>query len=157
MLAMAKLPPHRLRRRPGWFRPVPLRTRTDGWTLPRQCGFLAALYLTGSVSAAAGHVGMSRASAYRLRERLGAESFAHAWDRVLMAPGSGHPGKVTEDFRKVTDAALAQRLDSGLVRPVVYLGRMTGITRKPDDSALFRLLRRSTGRLDAAREADGAR
>lgn len=72
---------HRLRRRPSWFRPVPLRGRRDGWSEVRQCAFLAQLYVTGSVSAAARAVGISRASAYRLRERAGAESFAFAWDR----------------------------------------------------------------------------
>ena len=34
---------------------------------------------------------MSRASAYRLRERPGAKSFAFAWDRVLSLPGCGTP------------------------------------------------------------------
>ena len=153
---MTLAPAYRLRRRPGWFRPVPLRSRADGWTIPRQCGFLAALYLTGSVSAAAREVGMSRASAYRLRERRGAESFAHAWDRVLMAPGSGHAGKVTEDFRKVTDGTLLARLDTGLVRPVVFLGAMTGIARKADHAALFRLLRRHANASDRALATGGA-
>mgnify|MGYP005811983787 CR=1 FL=1 len=86
---MAKPSAHRLRRRPGWFRPVPLRTRRDGWNVTRQCAFLVQLYLTGSAAAAARHVGMSRASAYRLRARPEARSFAGAWDRVLTPPGSG--------------------------------------------------------------------
>ena len=143
MLPMAKLPAYRLRRRPGWFRPVPLRSRRDGWSAERQCAFLTQLYLTGSVTAAARAVGMSRASAYRLREREGAESFAFAWDRVLSRPGSGHPGAAREDFRKVTIATLLARLEIDLLKPVVYLGRMTAIARKPDNSALFRLLRRT--------------
>lgn len=140
---MSKPSPRRLRRPPSWFRPVSLRSRTDGWGEVRQCAFLAQLYLTGSVTASARHVGMSRASAYRLRDREGAESFAFAWDRVLSPPGSGHPGAAREDYRKVTNAALMQRLESGLVQPVVYRGRMTAIRRKPDNSALFRLLRRT--------------
>ena len=70
---MARTPTHRLR--PGWFRPVPLRSRRDGWSAERQCAFLAQLYLTRSVTSAARAVGMSRASAYRLREREEAESF----------------------------------------------------------------------------------
>src|SRR3546814_6975661 len=37
----------------------------------------------GSVGPAAKAVGMGRASAYRLRERPGAESFAAAWDRAI--------------------------------------------------------------------------
>jgi hypothetical protein len=142
---MAKSLAHKLRRRPGWFTPVPLRGRRDGWTEVRQCAFLAQLYFTGSVTAAAKAVGMSRASAYRLRERAGAESFAFAWDRVLSLPGWGHPGAATEDFRKVTNATLLARLETGFVKPVVFCGRMTAISRKANDSALFRLLRRTAG------------
>lgn len=112
----------------------------------RQCAFLAQLYLTGSVSAAAKAVGISRACAYRLRERPGAESFAFAWDRVLSQPGSGHPGAAREDFRKVTTAALLAQLERDLLKPVIYRGRMTAIARKPDNSALLRALRR-TGRM----------
>ena len=149
---MAKSLAHKLRRRPGWFTPVPLRGRRDGWTELRQCAFLAQLYFTGSVTAAAKAVGMSRASAYRLRERAGAESFAFAWDRVLSLPGWGHPGAAKEDFRKVTDAALIARLESGLIQPVIYRGRMVAIRRKPDDSALFRLLRRTAVGRDHANE-----
>ncbi len=138
---MAKTPVHRLRRRPSWFRPVPLRSRRDGWPEARQCTFLAQLYVTGSVSAAAQAVGMSRASAYRLREREGAESFAFAWDRVLTLPGAGHPGAAREDRRKVTMATLLARLETEFVRPVLFQGAMTAIARKPDNPTLFRLLR----------------
>jgi hypothetical protein len=142
---MRKPPAHRRPRKPGWFRPVPLRARGDGWSELRQCAFLVQLYLTGSVVAAARYAEMSRASAYRLREREGAESFARAWDRVLSLPGSGHPGRVHEDFRKLTNAALLARLETGLIQPVIYRGRMVAIQRKPDNSALFRLLRRTNG------------
>src|SRR3546814_5900330 len=37
----------------------------------------------GSVGQAARAVGMGRRSAYRLRDRPGAESFAQAWDRAI--------------------------------------------------------------------------
>lgn len=146
MLAMPSRSPskpaHHRRRRPGWFRPVPLRARADGWSEARQCGFLSALYVTGSVAAAAKAVGMTRASAYRLRARTGAESFAAMWDRVLTPPGCGHVAKPQPDFRKVTLATLNSWLDSGFVQPVIYQGRMCGLRRRPDDSTLFRILRR---------------
>ena len=148
MLPMAKLPPHRLRRPPSWFRPVALRSRRDGWTEVRQCAFLAQLYVTGSVSAAVQAVGMSRASAYRLRDREGAEGFAFAWDRVLTLPGTGHPGAAREDGRKVTMATLLARLEIEFARPVVYRGAMTAIARKPDNPTLFRLLRLTAGMPD---------
>ena len=146
--------PHQCRKRPPFFRPVPLRARADGWSEERQCGFLAALYVTGSVAAAARSVGMSRESAFRLRARVRAESFARAWDRVLTAPGSGHIPQPKEDFRKVTLRELSRRLETDLVQPVIYRGRMTAIRRKPDDSALFRLLRRTSGRCDPSVEED---
>ena len=66
------------------FTPVLLvRTRHDGWTVPRQTAFLRALCVTGSVSSAARMVGMSRKAAYGLRARAGAESFALAWEIAL--------------------------------------------------------------------------
>lgn len=146
--------PHQCRKRPPFFRPVPLRARADGWSEERQCGFLAALYVTGSVAAAARSVGMSRESAFRLRARRGAESFARAWDRVLTPPGSGHVPPPKEDFRKVTLEELNRRLITDLVQPVVYRGRMCAIRRKPDDSALFRLLRRTGGGCDPYGKGD---
>lgn len=71
-------------RSPISFTPVALdRARHDGWTPQAQRGFIAALFATGSVGAAARSVGMTRMSAYRLRKRAGAESFAAAWAYAL--------------------------------------------------------------------------
>ena len=135
-------PAHRLRRRPPFFRPVPLRARADGWSEERQCGFLAALYVTGSVAGAARSVGMTARTFYRLRARADAGSFARAWAHVLTPPGSGRTEVTREDFRKVALETLVERVETGFVQPVVYRGQMVGIRRKPDNSALFRLLRR---------------
>ena len=135
----------RRRRRPPFFHPVPLRSRRDGWTPARQCSFLGHLYLTGSVSAAARAVGMSRMSAYRLRRRADAASFAHAWDVVLTPPGGGRIASQV-DWRKVTDEELSRRVDVGLIAPLIRRRRIMGLRRKADNSALLRLLRR----LDAA-------
>lgn len=55
--------------------------RTDGWTIDRQLRFLETLAQTRSITKAARDVGMSRESAYRLRDR--AELFAALWDRAL--------------------------------------------------------------------------
>jgi hypothetical protein len=71
------------------FTPVPGRTRRDGWTAERQQAFIAALARTGGVGRAAAAAGMSRESAYRLRRREGAESFAAAWDSILAARPRG--------------------------------------------------------------------
>ncbi|QYU69332.1 hypothetical protein J4558_04090 [Leptolyngbya sp. 15MV] len=143
MATTTRAPAHTLRRRPGWFHPVPLRSRRDGWSAARQCAFLVQLYVTGSVTTAARAVGMSRASAYRLRERAEAASFAHAWDRVLSLPGWERAQPPREDFRKVTTATLLARLERELVQPVVHRGAMAGIRTKPDISTLLRLVRRT--------------
>ena len=145
---MRKLPVHRCRRSPPFFRPVPLRARADDWSEERQCALLAGLYWTGSVTTAARGVEITRASAYPVRERKGAGRFAAAWDRVLSTPGSGRWKQPTEDFWKVTDRELQNRLERGLVQPVSYQGRVCVIRRKPDDSALLRLLRRKGGFTD---------
>lgn len=66
------------------FTPVPLaRIRHDGWTPERQRLFLIALAALGTVDAAAQAVGMSRISAYNLKKRPGADSFAREWDRAV--------------------------------------------------------------------------
>lgn len=65
------------------FTPAPTRKQIAGWTAERQRKFIEHLALTGSVGEAAGIVGLSSRSAYRLRNKSGAESFARAWDAAL--------------------------------------------------------------------------
>lgn len=151
---MPKRLAHKARRRPGFFHPVRVKPRQGGWSIERQCAFLAQLYFTGSVTAAARRVGLTRESAHRLRKRPGAESFAAAWDRVLAPPGTGHCRGEKPDMRKVTPGALRERVETGLVRPVVYHGTMTAIAQKPDNSALLRLLRRQDAQCASLREYD---
>jgi hypothetical protein len=68
------------------FTPVPTaRARRDGWSAEVQRGFIYALSVMGSVGAACRAVGMGRVSAYRLRDRDGADSFAAAWDAAIDA------------------------------------------------------------------------
>jgi len=61
----------------------PERCRTDGWTAERQLRFLDTLSRTRSISKAAAAAGMSRESAYRLRERREGALFAAFWDEAL--------------------------------------------------------------------------
>jgi hypothetical protein len=124
--------------RPFW--PGPTRTRRDGWTVQRQADFLGMLAETGSIMGACEAVGMSRKSAYDLRARPGAGSFAVAWDAALGAP-----------VRKVTVADLHFLAHHGLVRPMLFRGRYRGAARKPDNSALLRL----SGRLERAVRDEG--
>ncbi|RVU07902.1 hypothetical protein EOE18_02170 [Novosphingobium umbonatum] len=122
------------RRRVPAFAPVPVRGRRDGWSVGRQAGFMAALARTGSVRAAAEAVGMSRVSAYRLRERAGAESFAAAWDAALY-----NMGRI--EARKVTEAELWLRAMEGLVRPRLSTRLGDAIVWNQDNKSLLRLMR----------------
>lgn len=126
--------PPKVTRRPPAFTPVPLRTRADGWTALRQAAFLGMLAQTRSVSAAAQSVGMARETAYRLRARAGAESFAAAWDTVM--------GRAVGGRWKVTNDALWHQALHGKLKPVMRGGCFVGIIRKADNSALLRLLAR---------------
>jgi hypothetical protein len=65
------------------FTPAPTRKRHAGWTAERQRKFIEHLALTGCVGEACALVGLASSSAYRLRDRAGAESFARAWDAAL--------------------------------------------------------------------------
>ena len=122
------------------FLPVALRGRCDGWTAQRQATFLVALARTRSVLSAARAVGMARETAYRLRRRAGADSFAATWDVVL---GNGAKAKVTPEQRML-------RALGGLVRPVVWRGECAGVVPQVDNSALLGLL----AQLDRGRWAD---
>jgi hypothetical protein len=97
----------------------------------RQADFLGMLAETGSVMGACEAVGMSRKSAYALRARLGAESFAAAWDAALGGP-----------LRKVTPPALEIRAYEGLIHLVTFRGRYRASWARPDNSALLQLVRR---------------
>lgn len=57
--------------------------RTDGWTAERQLRFLDALARTRSATKAAAFAGMSRESAYRLRDRRDGALFGALWDRAV--------------------------------------------------------------------------
>jgi hypothetical protein len=113
------------------FLPVPLRARADGWTPARQIAFIGALGVTGSVLAAARRVSMARESAYRLRRKPGAESFAAAWDAAL---------RKTRAARKVTPEERARRAMEPLFKPVLYAGRHVATVEKVDNSALLALV-----------------
>jgi hypothetical protein len=62
-----------------------LRNRHDGWTPDRQRMFIMALTFTGQVEAACKMSGISRKSAYQLRNREGAQHFVWAWDVAIQS------------------------------------------------------------------------
>ena len=123
-------PRRRLPRVPAFY-PVPVRPTHNGWIAQRQAHFLGYLAETGSVSAACARVGMSRNSAYKLRKKPRAESFAAAWDAALGMP-----------VRRVTIDDLEYLAYHGLVRVRFRGGKYVGSVPKPDVSALARLLGR---------------
>ena len=135
--AYARVPP---------FLPVPVRSRSDGWSVARQASFIGHLAETGCVAEAARRVGMSRMSAWRLRRRAGAESLAHAWDAVI-ALHKARPGEsVALPKRKVTPGELAERAFEGPVMVRMRRGKFQRTRRKPCNNALLRHIKR----LDAA-------
>jgi hypothetical protein len=96
------------------FVPVPTALRHDGWTPDRQQRFIAALALLGSVARACRAVGLSPASAYKLRGRADAAGFAEAWS-IALAMGR--------------DRVWAQAMDralNGYTRPMRYRGKVVG-------------------------------
>lgn len=119
------------------FTPVPLRARVDGWTPVRQAEFIGHLAETRCISTAAGRVGMSRESAYRLRRKPGAEEFAGAWDAVL-----GLPGASRTPLPKVTLEGLFHRIRHGRYHPILRDGRYVGTLQKADNRALLAALTR---------------
>jgi len=72
------------------FTPVLLKARHDGWTPERQRRFIEELAAKKSIARACRAVGMSRMSAYKLRDHPGAGEFRSAWRRAL------EPGFVAE-------------------------------------------------------------
>jgi len=65
------------------FTPLLLKVGHDGWTPARQRHFIEQLAACRSVARARKAVGMSAVTAYALRKKPGAESFAAAWDSAL--------------------------------------------------------------------------
>lgn len=112
------------------FTPVPLaRNRKDGWTPARQRIFLAALSTYGLVARAAKAAEMGVTSAYNLRKRKGAESFAAAWDQVE---------------REARDRALAwviEHVTNGETVPRFYRGRFVGTIHRVDRKVMLAAVR----------------
>ncbi len=104
-------------------------SRRDGWTADRQRRFLALLALTGVVAAAARAIGMSATSAYNLRRRDDAGSFATAWDIAV------------EQARHHALAEAYDRAANGVMVPRLYRGQVVGMVRKADHRMAMAALR----------------
>lgn len=102
------------------FTPVPTTGRADGWTPRRQTDFIRALAVMGTVTRACRAVGMSRQTAYKLRDRPDAADFARAWDDALMM-----------GYDRMFEMAMERALN-GVTRPRYYRGRQIGTITRPD-------------------------
>lgn len=111
------------------FDPVPGRARHDGWTPDRQRAFIDALGQCGLVGAAAREVGMTAKSAYRLRDRPGADGFRTAWDAAL------------DQGRTMACSTAIERAMEGEIVPVFYRGVQVGERRRYDNRLLITALR----------------
>ncbi len=96
------------------FDPVVMRERADGWLPERQIEFIEALAECGCVRDACKRVGLSEASARRLKNRPDAMAFRHAW-KVALAHAT----------TRLSEAAFSRALH-GVRRPVFYKGELIG-------------------------------
>ena len=102
------------------FTPVAVSGRHNGWTPHRQHDFIRALAAMGNVSRAARAVGKTKQSAYTLRDRPDADSFADAWNTALQM---GY------------DSALEKAIDracNGITTPRFYKGKQVGTRHRHD-------------------------
>jgi hypothetical protein len=99
----------------------------DRWNKPKMAVFLRELAASHCVATAAKAVGMSRQSAYRLRNRLKGEPFDIAWEAAFQ-----------HGYEALHQAALERALH-GWEEPVFYKGEQIG-TRPRFDAGLTRFL-----------------
>ena len=102
--------------------------RHNEWTRAKMVAFLRELAASQSVSQAAKGVGMSRNSAYRLRNRLAGTPFALAWEVALEA-----------GLQQLAHAVMDRALN-GTEQPHYYHGALVGTTRKHDNRLAIWLL-----------------
>lgn len=126
---------------PLHFTPVPHTRRARGWTADAQHAFIDALSHCGVVAQAARSVGCSARSAYQLRQRPGADSFAAAWDWAM-------------DMGLDEQRARAVALINGDRKQALYRGgRLHGYRIAPDRRVMFAALRALAGDTHGLRAA----
>jgi hypothetical protein len=103
--------------------------RHDGWTVVRQEAFLKALAACGCVTHACRAVGMSRESAYELRDRPAAVAFRRAWEAAVDC-----------SMVQIEDGMVSRSIH-GVPRPIFYKGEQVGEWRHFDERLGMFLLR----------------
>lgn len=132
------------------FTPVQLKARHDGWSPERQFRFIEVLAATRSVTKACRAVGMSRDSAYTLRDRAEAAQFRLAWTKAL------EPGLAGERRRSPRALQRLKRLEQRRKDDKVNEVHGPPISPGPGTSALSPLSSLSAfkGLLDRLRAQD---
>jgi hypothetical protein len=122
--------------------PKTRKPRHTEWNRKKMALFLRELAATQSVSSAAAHVGMSRQSAYRLRDRLVGTPFAFGWDVAL------------EQGLAQLAHAMLDRAVNGVEVPHYYKGELVGNSRHFDERLSIWLMGNpwKVGRRQIARE-----
>ena len=111
---------------------VPYVPPEDRWSKPKMAEFLRVLAAHQCVAAAARAVGMSRQSAYKLRNRLKGEPFDIAWEAAFQ-----------HGYDALHQAALERALH-GVEEPVFHGGEQVGTRRRYDERlTVFLLARRN--------------
>ncbi len=118
--------------------PVPRRAMTNGWSPARQWQFLQRLEDGASVAVAARRVGMSEASAYRLRRHPEAEDFRRAWDAAQ-----------ARVWQRVEQVAL-DRVVNGDIETIERDGMIVATRRRPcSDRLMIHMLKEQLRRSEA--------
>lgn len=119
--------------------------RNDEWTRAKMVEFLRELAACQSVARAAKAVGMSRQSAYRLRNRLEGTPFSLGWEVALEA-----------GLQQLAHAVM-DRAVNGVEMPVYYHGEVVGTRRQFDERLSIWVLENpwKVGRHQVAREYSG--
>lgn len=105
------------------------RERSSGWSPETQRAFIHELTRVGTVGVAAKAVGKTSRSAYQLRNKAGAESFAAAWEAAKFA-GRNHAAQI----------AIERALHGEMV-PTFRDGRFTGYKVMHNDRMLMAAIR----------------
>lgn len=116
------------------FTPVPLRHRADGWTPKKQYFFILGLARGFTPARAAAILGMTRKTAYELRNRPGAEGFAAAWAAAV--------ARARERRWAARGPSLAERALHGEWHPRLSRGRLIGWEHRPANARAMGLLKR---------------
>ena len=118
------------------------KTNQNAWSRAKMAAFLRELAASQSVAGAARSVGMSRQSAYRLKNRLASTPFALGWEVALEA-----------GFSQLAHAMM-DRAINGVEVPHYYQGELIGTSRSYDERLAIWIANNpwKVGRQQVARE-----